>query len=73
MGILFDEYSGIEKEGQTKRQVTGDIRLLQELADKLMELARAGGEIDEDEHPGYSENEGAELNYSFAPEQQGYM
>lgn len=69
--MMFDEYSGIDKEGQTKRQVTADIRLLQELADKLMELARAGGEIDEDEHPEYSENEGAELNYSFAPEQQG--
>jgi hypothetical protein len=36
-----------------------------------MELARAGGEIDEDEHQEDYDNEGAKVNYSVAPEQQG--
>jgi hypothetical protein len=70
--MMFDEYLGIEKEGRTKGPATGDIRLLQELADKIMELARAGGKIDEDgdgDEEDY-ENKGVQVNYSVAPEQQ---
>jgi len=69
--MMFEDYSGIKTESRTKGHAAGDIRLLQELADKLMELARAGGEIDEDEHQEDYDNEGAKVNYSVAPEQQG--
>ncbi|KAG2121579.1 WD40-repeat-containing domain protein [Suillus cothurnatus] len=69
--MMFEDYSGIKTEGRTKGHAAGDIRLLQELADKLMELARAGGEIDEDEHQEDYDNEGTKVNYLVAPEQQG--
>ncbi|KAG1863895.1 hypothetical protein F4604DRAFT_1683511 [Suillus subluteus] len=68
--MMFDEYPRIETEGRKKGHATGDIRLLQGLAVKLMELAQAGGEINEDGHPEDSENKGIELNCSFTPEQQ---
>ncbi|KAG1814442.1 uncharacterized protein BJ212DRAFT_1482176 [Suillus subaureus] len=68
---MFDKYLHIETEGQKQGYTTGNIRLLQGLADRLMGLAQAGGEINEDEHPEDSENEGVKLNYPFTPEQQG--
>lgn len=49
--MMFDEYPCVETEGRNNGHATDDIRLLQGLADKLMELAPTGGEIDKDEHP----------------------
>lgn len=49
--MIFDDYVDIGKESPTDGYVRNDIRVLRELAAKLMELAQeAGGEIDEDEH-----------------------
>ncbi|KAG1892293.1 hypothetical protein F4604DRAFT_1672345 [Suillus subluteus] len=56
--MLFDnyEYLDMQREGQMEGPKEGpksDIRMLHELAKKLMELAeKAGGEIDEDRHKG---------------------
>ncbi|KAG2746126.1 hypothetical protein P692DRAFT_201807355 [Suillus brevipes Sb2] len=56
--MLFDnyEYLDMQRKGQMEGPTEGpknDIRMLHELAKKLMELAeQAGGEIDEDRHKG---------------------
>jgi 6-phosphogluconolactonase/glucosamine-6-phosphate isomerase/deaminase len=50
--MMFDEYVDVEadKEGPTEGYVKNDIRMLRELAEKLMELAQeAGRDIDEDQ------------------------
>ncbi|KAG1867694.1 hypothetical protein F4604DRAFT_1927478 [Suillus subluteus] len=49
--MMFDEYVDIEKESPTEGYIKNDIRMLRELAAKLIELAQeVGGEINEDEH-----------------------
>ncbi|KAG1833609.1 hypothetical protein DFJ58DRAFT_847795 [Suillus subalutaceus] len=40
VAMMFDEYVNIEKESPTKGYIKNDIRMLQELADKLIELAQ---------------------------------